>query len=125
LTIIIGPPGTGKTQVITALQQRISELSHESIQRSILLTSYQHDAVDNVVDRSNVMGIAGLRVGGKIRNDDDDSTGVDTIEKWATPIQKELNQLIRNNDFISLYRNLEEHLLKLRFGYRAKTKKYL
>src|SRR5690606_8266593 len=116
LTIIIGPPGTGKTQVITALQQRISELSHESIQRSILLTSYQHDAVDNVVDRSNVMGIAGLRVGGKIRNDDDDPTGVDTIEKWATPIQKELNQLIRNNDFISLYRNLEEHLLKLRFG---------
>lgn len=116
LTIIIGPPGTGKTQVITALQQRISELSHESIQRSILLTSYQHDAVDNVVDRSNVMGIAGLRVGGKIRNDDNDSTGVDTIEKWATPIQKELNQLIRNNDFISLYRNLEEHLLKLRFG---------
>ncbi|WAU77574.1 DEAD/DEAH box helicase [Acinetobacter sp. TR3] len=116
LTIIIGPPGTGKTQVITALQQRISELSHESIQRSILLTSYQHDAVDNVVDRSNVMGIAGLRVGGKIRNDDDEPTGVNTIEKWATPIQKELNQLIQNNDFISLYRNLEEHLLKLRFG---------
>lgn len=115
LTIIIGPPGTGKTQVITALQQRISELSHESIQRSILLTSYQHDAVDNVVDRSNVMGIAGLRVGGKIRNDDE-PTGVNTIEKWATPIQKELNQLIQNNDFISLYRNLEEHLLKLRFG---------
>ncbi len=116
LTIIIGPPGTGKTQVITALQQRISELSNESIQRSILLTSYQHDAVDNVVDRSNVMGIAGLRVGGKIRNDDDEPLGVDTIEKWATPIQKELNELIQSNDFITLYRNLEEHFLKLRFG---------
>ncbi|BCX74257.1 DEAD/DEAH box helicase [Acinetobacter sp. Tol 5] len=123
LTIIIGPPGTGKTQVITALQQRISELSHESIQRSILLTSYQHDAVDNVVDRSNVMGIAGLRVGGKIRNDDDDPTGVDTIEKWATPIQKDINELILSNDFITLYHALEEHLLKLRFGYKDQKQK--
>lgn len=123
LTIIIGPPGTGKTQVITALQQRITELSNESIQRSILLTSYQHDAVDNVVDRSNVMGIAGVRIGGKSRNEDEDLHGVDTIEKWATPIQRDIKELIESNDFINLYRNLEEQVLKLRFGHTEQKEK--
>ena len=116
LSIIIGPPGTGKTQVITALQQRIGEESESSIQRSILLTSYQHDAVDNVVDRSNVMGIAGLRIGGKTQADDEETNGVDPIAKWAMPIRENLKQEINNNDFIQHYRKLESSCLKLRLG---------
>lgn len=116
LTIIIGPPGTGKTQVITALQQRIVEESTTAIQRSVLLTSYQHDAVDNVVERSDVLGLAGLRIGGKTKSDDEDQANLDTIAKWATPIQEKIQQEIQSNNFIQLYRALEESCLKLRLG---------
>ena len=116
LTIIIGPPGTGKTQVITALQQRIAEESTTSIQRSILLTSYQHDAVDNVVERSDVLGLAGLRIGGKTKSDDEDQANLDTIAKWAMPIQENIQQETQSNNFIQLYRVLEESCLKLRLG---------
>lgn len=116
LTIIIGPPGTGKTQVITALQQRIAEESKTSIQRSILLTSYQHDAVDNVVERSDVLGLAGLRIGGKTKSDDEDQSRLDTIAKWAVPIQQNIQQEIQSNNFIQLYRVLDESCLKLRLG---------
>lgn len=116
LTIIIGPPGTGKTQVITALQQRIAEESKTSVQRSILLTSYQHDAVDNVVERSDVLGLAGLRIGGKAKSDDEDHSHLDTIAKWAVPIQENIQQEIQSNNFIQLYRVLDESCLKLRLG---------
>ena len=116
LSIIIGPPGTGKTQVITALQQRIAEESNTSIQRSILLTSYQHDAVDNVVERSDVLGLAGLRIGGKTKSDDEEQNRLDTIAKWAMPIHDNIQQEIQNNSFILLYRALEQNCLKLRLG---------
>lgn len=116
LTIIIGPPGTGKTQVITALQQRIAEESATAIQRSVLLTSYQHDAVNNVVKRSDVLGLAGLRIGGKTKSDDEDQANLDTIAKWAMPIQENIQQEIQSNNFIQLYRALEESCLKLRLG---------
>jgi len=69
VSVIIGPPGTGKTQVIAAIQQRIiEEKKDEPVQRSVLLTSYQHDAVDNVNARTQVLGLPGLRIGGKYQD---------------------------------------------------------
>lgn len=59
IAVIQGPPGTGKTQVITALQTRLAEVgrAHRTISGSMLLTSYQHAAVDEMVSRSRVDGI--------------------------------------------------------------------
>lgn len=68
IALIIGPPGTGKTQVISAIQQRLAEEGDKtgaSIQYQTLLTSYQHDAVDNVVARTKVFGLPAIKVGGK------------------------------------------------------------
>jgi len=80
VALIIGPPGTGKTQVITALQQRIvDEYSSESLKHQILLTSFQHDAVDNVVDRSGVFGLPAMKVGGRRFGGD---AGESALSKW-------------------------------------------
>lgn len=64
LAIIIGPPGTGKTQVIAALQRRLAEedkTNHAAAR--ILVSSFQHGAVDNALERSDVYGIPAKRVG--------------------------------------------------------------
>ena len=66
LAIIIGPPGTGKTQVIAALQRRLAEESQDqNLSGQVLISSFQHDAVDNALDRSDVLGLPATRVGGK------------------------------------------------------------
>ncbi len=67
IALIQGPPGTGKTTVIAALQTRLTEIEAErpEIAGRTLLTSYQHDAVDNAVGRSEVFGIPPARFGGR------------------------------------------------------------
>jgi hypothetical protein len=59
IALIQGPPGTGKTQVITALQARLAEegRGYAQLRGSILLTSFQHAAVDELVERSQVFGV--------------------------------------------------------------------
>ncbi|MFB4319785.1 DEAD/DEAH box helicase [Actinomadura sp. 21ATH] len=64
IAVIQGPPGTGKTQVITALQARLAEegRGYARLRGSILLTSFQHAAVDELVERSKVFGLPANRV---------------------------------------------------------------
>lgn len=59
IAIIQGPPGTGKTQLITALQTRLAETGrgYARLQGSMLLTSYQHFAVDELIKRSVIFGL--------------------------------------------------------------------
>ena len=59
IALIQGPPGTGKTRTIAALQARLSEITEDSrmvISGRYLLTSYQHDAVENVASATQVFG---------------------------------------------------------------------
>jgi DNA polymerase III delta prime subunit len=68
IALIQGPPGTGKTQVISALQRLIALQQKPKQQpESILLTSYQHDAVDNMADRASVFGLPAYRFGSKVK----------------------------------------------------------
>ncbi|MEU6787004.1 AAA domain-containing protein [Nonomuraea angiospora] len=64
IAIIQGPPGTGKTQVITALQTRLAEEGrvYAHLRGSMLLTSYQHAAVDELVERSVIYGLPASKV---------------------------------------------------------------
>lgn len=55
MAIIQGPPGTGKTQVIKSIIERISEL--EKGKARILISSTQHDAVDNAVNGVSYNGV--------------------------------------------------------------------
>lgn len=62
LAVIQGPPGTGKTQVIAAIAARVAEEAGESgATRQVLLTSFQHDAVDNVASRTVVFGLPTIK----------------------------------------------------------------
>jgi AAA domain len=64
VVVIQGPPGTGKTQVIAALQIRLAEEGRRfaHIRGSVLLTSFQHAAVDELVHRSTVFGLPANKV---------------------------------------------------------------
>lgn len=81
IALIQGPPGTGKTKVITALQRRIAELADEGVEPShrILVTSTQHDAVETVVQRSEVFGLPAVKVGSRRG---DDGGAIDSVETF-------------------------------------------
>ncbi|MDF1552528.1 MAG: AAA domain-containing protein [Deferrisomatales bacterium] len=80
ITLIQGPPGTGKTRTIAALQARLSELSEDTdgVSGRYLLTSYQHDAVENVASATQVFGLPAIKVGRK-RGQTDEADG---FERW-------------------------------------------
>lgn len=60
--LIQGPPGTGKTTVITAIVERLNEISdhRNGANGEILITAFQHDAVENAITRLNRNGLNGL-----------------------------------------------------------------
>lgn len=58
IAVIQGPPGTGKTKVIAAIATRVVEELGEGIgDRQVVLTSHQHDAVDNLIGRTAIFGL--------------------------------------------------------------------
>jgi hypothetical protein len=117
MAIIIGPPGTGKTKVITAMQQRIAEEQKETpLKHLVLLTSYQHDAVENVLALSNVMGLAGVRVGGKNKHSDDDEDMSDTIRRWSRPIQANLEKEVSKYSVTDWLKCLKQYSIDLALG---------
>ncbi len=67
IALVQGPPGTGKTRTIAALQARLSEIAEDTdgISGRYLLTSYQHDAVENVASATQVFGLPAIKVGRK------------------------------------------------------------
>lgn len=73
VALIQGPPGTGKTRVIAAIQTLLAEETGLGA-GDILVTSYQHDAVDVAVSQTRVLGLPAVRMGrrqGKSVNDTD------------------------------------------------------
>lgn len=81
IALIQGPPGTGKTKVITALQARLAEISEDSdvgVSHRLLLTSYQHDAVENAAERTVVFGLPAVRIGGRTNSSD----APDNVDRW-------------------------------------------
>lgn len=83
IALIQGPPGTGKTRVIAALQARLAEqdegVSENGLAGNTLLTSYQHDAVENAAAATRVMGLPAVKVGYRRRADE----SRDGVEAWA------------------------------------------
>lgn len=69
IALIQGPPGTGKTTVITAVLEILNEAQDKrgvSAGR-VLATSYQHDAVENMIERIRVNALPTWKYG-KRRN---------------------------------------------------------
>lgn len=111
LAIIIGPPGTGKTQVIAALQRRLAEEARDqNISAQVLISSFQHDAVDNALDRSDVFGLPGARVGGK-RGASDGASLIDPwLERHAAHLQEKITAEYSKYPELELIRDLSIRL---------------
>lgn len=81
IAVIQGPPGTGKTRVLAALLARLSELEGtDRLSGGVLLTGYQHTAVENAVMSASTLGLPPIKIGRK-------RGGVATIDPaaaWAT-----------------------------------------
>lgn len=115
IAIIQGPPGTGKTTVITAIIERLNEIAdhRKSNQGSVLVTSFQHDAVRNVIDRLRINSLLTIKFGQK-SNDDQDVEAA-ALSEWCGQYADRLRALNPG------LRETEEQrtLAKLRAGYIA------
>lgn len=65
IALIQGPPGTGKTTVVTAILERLNEEydKTKSIRGQILVSGFQHDAVENIVARLSVNALPAVKFG--------------------------------------------------------------
>ncbi|AFZ46989.1 superfamily I DNA/RNA helicase [Cyanobacterium stanieri PCC 7202] len=82
IALIQGPPGTGKTKVITAIAARLAEEAEDtsrSVNHRILLTSYQHDAVENAAQKTTLFQLPAVRIGGKRTK----SFELDNVDRWC------------------------------------------
>ena len=82
IAIIQGPPGTGKTTIITAILERLNELSDKTkfCRGQVLVTSLQHDAVENVIQRITINSLPTIKFGK--RRDEDDNFDK-SIDEWC------------------------------------------
>ena len=113
IAIIQGPPGTGKTTVLTAIIERLNEESDkENIKGQILVAGFQHDAVENIIQRLDINGIPTPKFGEKSTTIIDiNSYGriIEWSEKIATKLKSELptlsnqNKINRLNQYFEIY----------------------
>lgn len=103
IALIQGPPGTGKTSVINALQKYLQSIDSKYPEKmpSILLTSFQHVAVDNVADRSSIWGLPVFRFYGEQKDKEQIFRG---LQKWqedtAKKIDEQINKLQSDSQYI-------------------------
>lgn len=94
IALIQGPPGTGKTTVITAIIERLNELSDKSssIKGRILVSGFQHDAVENIIDRLSINSLPVVKFGSKRGFSDNDSATMHRVENWANDIAEKIRK---------------------------------
>lgn len=95
IALIQGPPGTGKTTVVTAILERLNEEYDKtnSIRGQILVSGFQHDAVENIVARLSVNALPAVKFG---RRSGDSEFTIDTvtekINKWCSNIAENIRK---------------------------------
>ncbi|MBS4024148.1 MAG: AAA family ATPase [Clostridia bacterium] len=94
IALIQGPPGTGKTTVIKAIIARFEEYFQKNNQGeipTILVTSFQHEAVDNAISNMNPSGLPANRLGGRRG---EESKQQATVSTWIAKEQARCDSLI-------------------------------
>ncbi|SHK77684.1 AAA domain-containing protein [Anaerocolumna jejuensis DSM 15929] len=94
IALILGPPGTGKTTVIKAIIARFEEYfkKHNDNQiPRILVSSFQHEAVENVIVGVDGNGIPSERKGGKR---DEENKQTLNIREWRNNVTIKLGEKI-------------------------------
>ncbi|GAA0985099.1 ATP-dependent RecD-like DNA helicase [Nocardioides aquaticus] len=80
IALIQGPPGTGKTRVIAAVNARLTQINadHPAEIRRTLLSSYQHDAVDNLAFGADDGRLPAMKVAAR-----SGQSGNSQVAQWA------------------------------------------
>lgn len=97
IVLIQGPPGTGKTTVVTAILERLNELQDKSAPQAgdVLVTSFQHDAVENIIERLSINSLPTIKFGKK-RTEEEDMHSAYFIDKlvgsWAEDVATKLKE---------------------------------
>jgi hypothetical protein len=112
VALIIGPPGTGKTQVIAALERRLAEINEgQVIAHEVLISSFQHDAVENALERTSVYGLPAIKVGNR-------SGASDAVDHWCAArhesVSQRLDQLAIEEPHVPLLQRLNRMVMGLR-----------
>lgn len=91
IAIIQGPPGTGKTTVITAIIERLNEIADKRRDNrgQVLITSFQHDAVRNVIERLSINSLPTIKFG---KQGEDDVSQEKAIEEWCSQYASRLKE---------------------------------
>lgn len=109
IALIQGPPGTGKTTVIAAIIERLNEEADKRIKSSdnssqygqesvynglsgqVLLTGFQHDAVENMISRMKINGLPVLKFGKRSGQQGDGFSHIDKqLKDWCDKQIKEI-----------------------------------
>jgi superfamily I DNA/RNA helicase len=109
IALIQGPPGTGKTTVVTAILERLNEEydKTKSIRGQILVSGFQHDAVENIVARLSVNALPAVKFGK--RSGDSEFTAdaaTEKIYKWCSSVAENIRnknpQIAQTEDQVRL-----------------------
>lgn len=116
IAIIQGPPGTGKTTVIAAILERLNEMADKrgaSTKGQVLLTGFQHDAVENMIERLSLNSIPVPKFGKRSGMDDDFDAFEKNLEEWCGKRAAELRK--RNPQIAEIERETEIKNLCLQY----------
>lgn len=87
IALVQGPPGTGKTTVITAVLELLNEAQDKrgASAGRVLATSYQHDAVENMIERITVNALPTWKYGKRRNGSPEDYNK--HIDSWCKKIE--------------------------------------
>lgn len=95
IALIQGPPGTGKTTVIAAILERLNEeaaAAGKSLNGRVLLTGFQQDAVENMINRLSLNGIPVPKFGKRSGTSDLGNSFERHLEDWSKAIADQLRE---------------------------------
>lgn len=117
IALIQGPPGTGKTTVIAALCERLNEIAVSNgvnIAGQVLLTGFQHDAVENMMSRMSLYGIPVPKFGKRGYTDENATDQFErTILEWRDEITLKLRE--KNPELARIAQESEIQILALQY----------
>ena len=93
IAVIQGPPGTGKTKVIEAIVERLNEEldTFGAGAGQILVTGFQHDAVENALNRIDVNGLPAIKFGQR-KGRDELGESERRIDQWVQERAENIEQ---------------------------------
>jgi len=119
IAIIQGPPGTGKTTVVAAIIERLNEVYNKKnpIRGKILVTGFQHDAVENIISRLSVNSLPAVKFGNRPgESEESENITGEKLRQWAEDIIEKIEDPEKNPQIKSTADQLKLQVLLRNYG---------